>query len=65
MDIKLFLIGFVELILGLIIMVRNKFYKYRPHDILFLNGLNFFIGGLIFFGMGLAILINEIIKAIN
>lgn len=64
MDITLFSMGFVIMIVGLIIMLRNKFYKQRPYDISFLKELNFFIGGLIFFGMGLAVLINIIIDLV-
>ncbi len=62
MDITLFSIGFVTLMIGIILMIRNRFYKHKSSDILFVAELKIFLGGLILTGMGIAILINELNK---
>ena len=62
MDITLFSIGFVSLIVGVILMIRNRFYKHKSSDMLFVAELKIFLGALILVGMGLAMLINELIN---
>lgn len=62
MDITLFSIGFVTMIIGIILMIRNRFYKHKSSDMLFVAELKIFLGGLILTGMGIAILINELNK---
>lgn len=65
MDITLFSIGSVSLIVGIILIIRNRFYKHKSSDMLFVAELKIFLGGLILVGIGLAILINEIKKVMS
>jgi hypothetical protein len=62
MNIKLFLICILSLITGIIIMLKNKFYKYETDDMLFATKLKVFLGGLLFSLIGIYGLINEILK---
>ena len=64
MDIILFSIGFISLIGGIILIIRNRFYKHKSSDMLFVAELKIFLGGLILSISGLLILINELKKVI-
>lgn len=48
--------------LGILIMIRHKFYKYDPSDMLFATKLNVFLGGLLFCLIGIYVLVDGIIK---
>lgn len=61
MDIKLFLLSITCIIIGAIIMIKHKFYKYPMNDILFATKLQVFLGGLFFFIIGTYGALNEII----
>lgn len=62
MDIKLFLICILSLVIGIIIMSKNKFFKYETDDMLFATKLKVFLGGLLFCLIGIYGLISEILK---
>ena len=59
MNIELLLLSIIFIIIGLVIMITNKFYNYKTSDMLFAVNLRIFIGGLIFFLMGVYGIINE------
>ncbi|SES26644.1 hypothetical protein SAMN04488023_15215 [Pedobacter rhizosphaerae] len=65
MNIQFFIVGVCFLIVGVILMWKYKFFKYKAIDTLFYTELKVFLGALILAGMGLAIIINELKKVIN
>jgi len=62
MDIKLFLLSVFFVVIGVVIMVRHKFYKYDSSDMLFATKLKVFLSGLLFCFIGCWGLISEISK---
>lgn len=64
MDTKLFVISIICVIIGIIIMIKHKFYKYDTSDMLFATKLKVFLSGLLFSLIGLYGIINEILKII-
>jgi hypothetical protein len=62
MDIRLSLICILSLVTGIIIMLKNKFYKYETDNMLFATKLKVFLGGLLFSLIGIYGLITEILK---
>lgn len=62
MDISLFVISIISFIVGIFIMVKNKFYKYETDDMLFATKLKVFLGGLLFSLIGIYGLISEMLK---
>ncbi len=61
----LFLLGIVFIVAGVIIMIRNKFYKTSTKTMLFPAEIKLFMSGLILFLMGIYVLISEILKFFN
>ncbi len=62
MDVKLFLISILFIVVGIIIMVWHKFYKYKTDDMLFAIELRIFMGGLLFTLAGCYGLVSELLK---
>jgi len=62
MDINLFVISVVLVIVGVVIMLKHKFYQYATDDMLFATKLKIFLSGLLFCLIGIYGLISEIIK---
>lgn len=65
MDIKLTILSVMFIVLGVVIMVRHKFYKYDTSDMLFATKLKVFLSGLLFCLIGTYGLIDGIIKLIK
>ena len=65
MDIKLFMISIICVIIGVIIMIKHKFYKYDTSDMLFATKFKIFLSGLLFSLIGLYGLVSEILKLFN
>ena len=64
MDTNLFIISIVFLIIGAIIMTKNKFYKYDSNDMLFVTKLKVFLSGFLFGVIGLDGIVSEGLKII-
>jgi hypothetical protein len=64
MDANFFVIGIVFLIIGVIIMTKNKFYKYDTNDMLFATKLKVFLSGFLFSLIGLYGIVSEGLKII-
>ncbi len=64
MDAKLFVISIVCVIIGAIIMIKHKFYKYDTNDMLFATKLKIFLSGLLFSLIGLYGIVSEVLKII-
>ena len=62
MDIKLFLISIRSIVVGIMVMVRHKFYKYKTDDMLFATGFRVFTGGLLLSLVGCYILVSVLLK---
>ncbi|TRX01830.1 hypothetical protein FNW10_09365 [Flavobacterium gawalongense] len=62
MDIKLFVISIVFVIIGVVIMIKHKFYEYDTNDMSFATKLKIFLSGLLFSLIGIYGLMNEILK---
>jgi len=60
MHIKYFILGLCFLIVGLILMWKYKFFRYRTTDVLFYTELKVFLGALLLAGMGLAVIISKV-----
>lgn len=65
MDYKFFSVSVIFVILGVVIMKRNKFYKYRTDDMLFAAGLKLFLSGFLFCFIGVSVIISELLKFFN
>ncbi|RDV13374.1 hypothetical protein DXT99_20360 [Pontibacter diazotrophicus] len=65
MDIVLTILCVFSILLGIMIIVRHKFYKYDMSDMLFVTKLKSFILGLIFIMVGLYGLLDGIAKLLN
>lgn len=64
MDSKLFVISIVCVIIGVVIMIKHKFYRYDTSDMLFATKLKVFLSGLLFSLIGLYGIVSEILKMI-
>jgi hypothetical protein len=64
MDAILFVISIVFFIIGVIIMKKNKFYKYDTNDMLFATKLKVFLSGFLFSLIGLYGIVSEGLKII-
>ena len=62
MDIKLLLISILFFVIGIIIMIKNKFFKYHSSDMLFASKLKIFLSGLLFLLIGLYGLFCELVN---
>jgi hypothetical protein len=62
MDTVVLLLSVVFIAVGLIIMVRHRFYKYDMGSVFFATKIKVFTGGLIFFLMGSYALVSELSK---
>ena len=62
MDIKLFVISVIFVIIGVVIMIKHKFYQYDTNDMLFATKLKIFLSGLLFSLIGIYGLISEMLK---
>lgn len=58
MDVTLFSIGSISLIVGIILINKNRFYRYKPSNMLFVSELKIFLGGLILSISGILILLE-------
>lgn len=65
MNITFFIVGIVSVILGVILMIKHKFYKYKTSDMMFFSKFRVFSGSAILALFGLLILINELKKVMN
>jgi len=65
MDIKGFLLCLILLIVGIIVMLRNRFYKNESDGFLYVSELKLFLGGLLATLIGAAGLIDAIIKLLK
>lgn len=54
------IIGIVFIIIGTLVMIKHRFYKYDPSDMLFATELKIFLGGLTLALAGFYILFLEI-----
>jgi hypothetical protein len=52
MDIGFILLSTLFVIIGVVFMIRNRFYRYNLNDSLFLAELKLFLGGVLFFLLG-------------
>jgi hypothetical protein len=64
MDAILFVISIVFFIIGVIIMKKNKFYKYDTNDMLFATKIKVFLSGFLFSLIGLYGIVSEGLKII-
>lgn len=62
MDIKLFLLSVICIIVGIIVMIKHKFYKYPVNDMLFATKLGVFLGGFLFVVIGGFGVVTEVLK---
>lgn len=62
MNIELFLLSLIFIIIGIIIMVKHKFYRFNSSDMLFASKFKIFLSGLLFTLVGLYGFIQEIFK---
>jgi hypothetical protein len=62
MDTVVLLLSILFIIIGIIIMLRNKFYKYDTSSMLFPATLKVFMSGLIFFIIGFYGFVYEMSK---
>ena len=65
MNIQFFIVGVISVLLGMVIMLKNKFYRYKTNDMLFVTKLRVFLGSAVLVLFGILIMINEIRKVIN
>jgi hypothetical protein len=65
MDVKVILICVALLILGVIIMVTHKFYRYETSDMLFATKFRVFLGGLLLSLVGVYGLFKAISESIK
>lgn len=63
-NITFFVIGVVSLFVGVIMMIKHKFYKYKTSDMLFVTKLRVFLGSAVLALFGILIVINELKKLI-
>ena len=62
MNLKYFLIGIGCIVLGIILIIKNEFYKYPKNDMLYATKLKILIGSVLLTIMGIYIVINELIN---
>lgn len=62
MDCKLFLASVFSGIIGVVIMRRNRFYKYEADDMLFATKFKVFLSGILFLLLGLFGVFSELSK---
>ncbi len=65
MDIKIFVLCVLFIFVGIILMVKNKFYKHRSDDMLFPAELRMFLGGVLLILLGGYGVIAELIKVLK
>lgn len=64
MEMTLFLFSIIFIVIGVILIIRNKFYNTSTKTMLFAAEIKLFILGLILVLMGFYILVNEFLKVI-
>lgn len=62
MDVQILLIGVLCIVVGLMMMIRSKFYKYKTSDMLFAAKLNTFIPSAFLVLLGILCLGHELKK---
>lgn len=62
MDFKILSICLLFFIVGIILIIKNKFYKHNSNDMLFPAELKLFLCGVILVLIGIYGIINEILK---
>jgi hypothetical protein len=62
MDYKLFLASVFFVIIGVVIMRRNRFYKYEADDMLFATKYRVFLSGVLFLLLGFYAVFSELAK---
>lgn len=65
MEIELILVFVSFLILGILAMLRNKFYKYEPSDMLFATNFGMFLAGLLAAFVGIYGLVKVVLEIIE
>jgi len=65
MNVKYIILGVLFVVIGLVIMLRHKFYKYKTDDMLFATKFKVFFSGIIACFIGLYFLIHEIAKLLK
>lgn len=65
MDVKYIILGILFVVIGLVIMLKHKFYKYKTDDMLFATKFKVFFSGIIACFIGFYFLINEIVKLLK
>lgn len=64
MDVKLFLLSVIFVIIGIVLIINNKFYKQKSSDMMFPAELKFFLGGELFCLLGIYGVIDCILKSL-
>ena len=62
MDVRILLIGVLCIVIGLMMMIKSKFYKYKTSDMLFAAKLNTFIAFAFVVLLGIFFLGHELNK---
>ncbi len=65
MNIQFFIVGIIAAILGVVLMLNHKFYKYKTSDMLFVAKLRVFLGSSVLTLFGLLVLYDELKKVVN
>ena len=65
MNIQFFIVGIIAAILGVVMMLNHKFYKYKTSDMLFVTKLRVFLGSAVLTLFGLLVLYDELKKVVN
>lgn len=65
MNFQFLVVGILSVILGIFLMVKHKFYKYKSSDMLFAAKLKVFSSSAVLALFGLLVLINELKKVIS
>lgn len=64
MNIQFFCVGVLSLAIGLVMMMKSKFWKYETGDMMFAAKLRSFLGFVLVALFGILILINELKKIV-
>lgn len=62
MNITFLAIGVISLLIGVVMMIKHKFYKYKTSDMLFATKLRVFLGSAVLVLFGVLIVVNELKK---
>ena len=62
MNISFLVVGVISLVLGIVMMIKHKFYKYKTSDMLFATKLRVFSSSAVLALFGLLVLYYELKK---